>query len=223
MDQCDNSECIRPAVPTAVALSFVIASAEQRRFSWIWAQLVMFVALLSFGFTIGTELKGTQENVNEQMESIPLRSLPWRLCHRHRFVRLPAAIFIPVGLLAVLIDMEGWDVVALAFAAVVLVLLGIEPKTRTLSPVFNRITPGFPHKALAVHSITIAKVSPLIYSVSHRGSSYTLSHEYSICSNENLGRESAKVLLPGLIGQSLVHVSRGRGHSVRKHRHQHQY
>lgn len=101
--------------------------------------------------------------------------------------------------------MEGWDVLALTFSAAVLVALGIEPKPRSVSPVFNALPPGFPSRALAVRSLRDGRPSNVVYRTRWRGRlDATITHEFSIYPNANLGIPLARVLLGGLIGFSLL-------------------
>ena len=101
--------------------------------------------------------------------------------------------------------LEGWDVITLAFAASVLLLLGLEPRPRNVTPIYNRLPRGFPHRALSVRSVTNSKPGSLIYSVTVSPQGIpTLSSYYSIYSNSLLGHYGCKSLLHGFLGRSLL-------------------
>lgn len=188
-------------VPTALASAMALIIESERQFSWAWAQLIMGVALLGVLLSFSIEAVDDAGITNSQKEKLSLRQIAWR----PRWARLAASGTAVASIIAVLILLKGWDVMALSFAALVLIVLGIEPRLRSVSPVFNRLPHGFPHHALSVRSLVTGQPGPVVYRV--RVSSLgvpQLIYYHSIYSNSSLGAPRSRTLLKGLIGKSLL-------------------
>lgn len=191
-------------LPSVVGIAVALSVPDQRAYAWVWSQLVMLVGIFGAAYTFVFEvLEDDEDGGHVRLDLTALRDMKWKM-RSMAWVRVPLSLGVVFVGVASVVIMEGWEVLSLSFSAMVIVLLGIEPKVRSLSPVFNQLGTGLSRKVIAVRSLSTQKPSSLVYSLERNTTGLILKPEQSVYGNESLGFSGSRSLLDGLIGRPAV-------------------